>query len=1657
MQPAELDLDIPSYANFLPDKLLYALHSLSATVPLVDNLRVVGGVPIGQDYETIHSLQFACKLYTTMRQQLGQVLQQREQDRDFIDRHTKICTQTNKSLGLEYDSARFRTIIGLRDSVSGEVVVGPKQTTDGSSSHSDIRYALRQVTDRPIAPLPRHLQGEHITLFGPPDSPKMAINAMNCAHRALPDEPSIITELVESSLLRPKWGADDEDSKTPLRKPMLEAAMNLNACFERSLEYSEPHRNKHYKLASSRLAEPIKRIPGLALPSTSHFFGNSPLPLHLLDFALHAFNAWSRPEALTFYVPKIETEKEATYLNHMIANTEMMLKKLHPNYQLGTIRIILVLENARAVFRVNEIVDNLYPYFAGASLGWHDYLASTARLFAHDPFYRIPVKADPNIVIKHIKESHVLLSTLLKPRGAIKIGGMYGILPNDNSLVSDSFQVTIAGFIRDVIIQLRRGLDGFWIAHPDFVRIGIAVVHAWKCDQQQNQDQTDGASNKASNSLMAKVVNSLIIDPSRRASVLSFIYGEDVQGLDSNDPLYARALLAADVSQSNIIANNDPQEVHYNVFQCLQYLTDWLSGNGCVALPATVEGVAVRVMDDLATTERSRWEIWHEIHHGRFPLADFLRIVYEEMHFIRYVRRRGTKIVQVHWNEQTAKWYPVAQKLLILLMTEPEPVEFVTELLMPFAVDIVRESYDPWATIVSIVPEKYAAQRYIESFNHFFEACGCQRFADSMAKMSVPDLNAVERYISTFEKKDIIEVARFHVPFDQPYLTSNSSSIVTPAVAELSLKYKEKFGYMFMSSIDSANSIDDFRGDISTRLQNTPEQEIHEVRDTLFRIAAAHLQQIMKHQSQNTSSLNSAASGSGLLRHSLSALLSKYHVAGMSIAMINGDKDPETDEIIVHEPQTLSVGIANRERKKPVESNTVFEIASLSKTIAVTFALEYLVRGRGYSIDTPVNVLLSDAKTSFRLEAAPSKPVSWGDAVTLRHLCSQCAGLGMHYVNGIPLTHQMPSMLDLLQGKFDKEYGYQRTYVELEPGTTFKYSGAAFMVIQHILESFSEKPIETLIRPWLDSLDLQELTFDLCSKPSVSYASGYFDDGSQVPHSRLKFPCFAAGGLATTRALAIFWKHLINAFHNPYHTEGISHDTAVLMLHADADKGSRAFMAADMGLGCFIAEAGPNRLALHQAANEGFRGVYVMCYSGPNAGNGFVLISNGDDRAVLLNSAVSQELLLRAGWQGVDKDILRDMRWKVDSYVNQFDKVSQAEIVNQAYRALVFSAFEEDLPEEINPVGAPDPLACHNLVVGATLIRASNQRFARAMNLISARLPRFDPTAFGRHGKVMDSWETVRHNPSEYDVAEFKLAGIPKKINYIAVSTAFHDGNHAEFVQVDGLDESNGKWVVLVPKSKLEGHSMHRYTLKQPRIVSTVRVRNYPDGGISRLAMFDGALPATTKKLFPHPGSLSIQRITEPIPAVQKVMSDFSSFHPTEQDIQQSWQVLSTGTLVDISSAKLGGAVIHVTNQHYGPAHSVLAPFKPQGMFDGFETARCRIPDGKEHMEIQLAVPSSLDSILVDFTYFVNNNPRELAIEGLDMATNKWIPIVERMHTKHYRGNKLLIQKGPTFKQGTVFSRMKIYSFPCGGYNRVHVYSRVTAAQLQAMQKQARL
>ncbi|HYX34805.1 MAG TPA: serine hydrolase [Oligoflexus sp.] len=1550
--------DIPYYEKFLSPGLKRYL--LQRATPVSGRSGLMGVGPSG-GLETADALQFLSELHDELLHDLNLVLESRDADRAFIDQRCLALTLFNEEQQRDFLSPAYQTVLGLEDG-NGRIVFGPK------------RPDYVKLGGEPIAPLPPYLQGPHVTLFGPPDTAKMAINAVNSYHRKLPNEPAIVEEILRDCPYLPKWGADDEDSKTPLRNDLIAAGENLSRCFDGTLTAADEGSGKKYELRKDRPALPIKRFPGLALPCAFLFKGETPVPLHLYDFALHVFHNWQRPEALVFYVPKLETEDEARYIHRMVSATETKLQKLHASYQKGTIRLMIVLENPRAIFRVHEIMDALYPYFAGASLGWHDYLASTARLFKEDRNYRIPSKTDPNIVIRYIKASHRLLADVVGPRGGIKVGGMYGVLPSSSDLASPSFQVTLKGYMKDVITQLKRKLSGFWVAHPDFVRIGLALVAAW---EKRQAGQTGH---------LQTLIQSLLLAP-HAEEVQRFVDGPDIEGLDPDHPLYARSLIVTDLKVDENTRNHRPEEIRYNVFQCLQYLADWLAGNGCVALPASLEGIPVRVMDDLATTERSRWEVWHEIRHGRFPLHDFLRIAFEELTFIRKDLSHAQKIVQVKWNEHTAQWYPIAFKLMLRFMTDEKPVEFVSELLLPFTVDELRKSDDPWQALEAIDPDRLTFEPSIERFITWFECLGHQNFAAVMSRALVPDLAQGENLVKKLSFEELVAAAAFHGDIGESKKTLDSMAAqeqsavfqdedaIRMELQKMGQDYKQKFGIKFLVSAQGKSG-KELLDVLKQRIHNTKEQELDNARTALWSIARKRFM----------------ASPYAARLEIFPKLKAKHKIASAMISLLTPD--------------------ARQDLCLDADEQTWFEVASLSKSVASAFALEYFAR-KGFSLHSPVNQLLAQTKSDFRL------PGPWGDQVTLAHLMNHKA-LNLHYVKGVPASESMPPIKDFLRG--NSRYGYEPVAVINPPGEVFKYSGAGFLVLEHVIQEMEGRPIDAITRPFLDALGMQDFSFQQETIPGKIYADGLRDDGQLVPGRRLMFPAFAAGAMGTSAALGKFLTHLGQAYHNLEGSGPLSHDTARLMLYG-TDQGCQDFMGCNMGLGVFVAEAGDNRLAIHQGANDGFRCLYLYCFAGPDRGKGVVTLCNGDFSGVLFNAEVAQEALKLLDMQGVD----------FAQFASRFDpsRLKPEEVVNIGYRELVFKAFYPRLPEAILRQGTPSPLASFNLVTGARMVKVSNQLFGRAENLISPYEPAFDPALFGKEGKIMDSWETVRHNARPYDELILDLVK-PGPIRYVRLSTQFHLGNQAAFIRLMGF--SSGHWLEILPMTPMEGHAQLLIDRgSDSSVYTSIRVQNYPDGGFTRLGLYSD-LPAAESQRYKPLSEARCERFPEAIPQTRKPMS--LPYHAQPKDMEANRARLKSGDRVNVASAALGATVLRASNEHYGPAIQVVSPYRPLNMFDGLESARSRKPGHHEEVVIRLAKSARLETLVADFTYFVNNNPLEMSVQG--QWGDEWVDLVPRTWVKGFAGS----QKLWNIQDERKFEVLRVQTFPDGGLNRLLAFSR---------------
>ena len=1012
-------------------------------------------------------------------------------------------------------------------------------------------------------------------------------------------------------------------------------------------------------------------------------------------------------------------------------------------------------------------------------------------------------------------------------------------------------------------------------------------------------------------------------------------------------------------------------------------------------------------MDDLATAERSRWEVWHEIYHGRFSLENFLKIAHEEMLFIRKDLSNEKKIVQVKWDERTEKWYPIAFKLMIQLMTSPKPPEFAPELLLPFTIDSVRDAADPWEKLEKRDPRKYVMDPYIDRFNFYFSVCGHLGFAKSMAGLLVGDVSKAQNFIEKMDLAGVIEAARFHgdigeekktldkVAAAEQKLVQDGKSATQAELRELGEKYWRTHGVKFLISAHG-KSADEILVELKVRLQKTSQEEFLAARSALGEITRRRL----------TVQPPTFAAG---LPEKIQGLLKKYGIVGAEITVSMNAHSSS---------QTLCFGESVKGETKVTEL-TQFEIASLSKGIASCFALEYFKK-RKVSLETSVNSIFKTTQSPFRIKSLDNSHPEWADQVTICQLMNHTA-LNMHYVNGVPLSQEMPDVIELLNGS--QKHGYEAVGVINAPGTKFQYSGGGFLVLQHLLESLEKRKITEITESFLKALGLHHLSFDLKSKANI--AAAYLADGTPVPDSRLMFPAFAAGALGTSTDVALFLEKLSHAYHSAKGCGPISHDTAVLMLHG-SDFGSREFMGCEMGLGLFTIEAGSNRFALHQGANDGYRSLFLHCYDGPDVGKGLVVLCNADSNGVLFIAEVAQALLSNLNISGINQQLFNG---KFNS-----SGVPQAELVNRGYKDLIFSAFEEDLPEAISREGSPlDPLASFNLAVGGVILDVSNQKFARGENLLSDRQPVFDPELYGRQGKIMDSWESVRHNQKEADTLTFRLKK-PSAIHFVSLSTQFHLGNQGQAASVEGRESECSPWQKILVKTPLDGHAIKYLKASSGRtIFREIKVSMFPDGGLSRLGLYGDDFPADQKTLFREPSEAKSHIFKDPIPHSARPL--VPRYVVTEAVIRRNWASVPKEVEVDLASAAFGGKIVRASNEHYGPAAQIISPYPPLNMFDGFESARSRDKNHFEEVVIELGRANRIQRIEIDFTFFKNNNPREISIQGL--AGEKWIPLVEPTNVKAYAGNFVEFKVDRTEK----FKQLKITVFPDGGMNRVRVFS----------------
>lgn len=372
--------------------------------------------------------------------------------------------------------------------------------------------------------------------------------------------------------------ADFEDSHSPTWNGTLQGQINLRDAVDGTIEFVNLA-GKHYKLGD-KIATLIVRPRGWHLVEKHLLVDNQPISASIFDFGLYFFhnakNLLAKGSGPYFYLPKIESHLEARLWNDIFVRAQDML-----NIPQGSIKATVLIETILAAFEMDEILYELRDHMAGLNCGRWDYIFSFIKRFKNVPAYIFPDRAQITMT-RHCMRSYSLLAIkTCHRRGAHAIGGMAAQIPIKNDPEANA--AALQRVREDKIREVKDGHDGTWVAHPGLVQIA-----------KEEFDKGMPAPNQ--------------IEKLR----------QDVQ-VSAEDLL---KLPTGTITEEGLRAN-----INIGV----QYMAEWLLGNGCVPI--------YNLMEDAATAEISRTQLWQWVHHPKGVLSDgrkvtlalFRNIMQEEM------------------------------------------------------------------------------------------------------------------------------------------------------------------------------------------------------------------------------------------------------------------------------------------------------------------------------------------------------------------------------------------------------------------------------------------------------------------------------------------------------------------------------------------------------------------------------------------------------------------------------------------------------------------------------------------------------------------------------------------------------------------------------------------------------------------------------------------------------------------------------------------------------------------------------------------------------------------------------------------------------------------------------------------------------------------
>jgi len=349
--------------------------------------------------------------------------------------------------------------------------------------------------------------------------------------------------------------ADFEDSTTPTWDNVMEGQLNLRDAVRRTITFEDEKTGKSYKLID-KPAVLFVRARGWHLEERHLLVDGEPMSGSLFDFGLYAFHnakeLLARGSGPYFYLPKMESHVEARLWNDVFIKAEGEL-----GIPAGSIKATVLIETILASFEMDEILWELKEHSAGLNCGRWDYIFSFIKKFAGDTSVLLPDRGQVTMTTHFMRRYSKLCIKTCHRRKVSAMGGMSAFIPIKSDPVANEKALTQVR--ADKEREATDGHDGTWVAHPGLVPVALEVFN--RVMPQANQ-------------------------------------------IDKQLPDYhATADDLLQVPEGTITEAG----VRQNVAVGLGYVEAWLRGIGCVPL--------FNLMEDAATAEISRAQLWQWVHH----------------------------------------------------------------------------------------------------------------------------------------------------------------------------------------------------------------------------------------------------------------------------------------------------------------------------------------------------------------------------------------------------------------------------------------------------------------------------------------------------------------------------------------------------------------------------------------------------------------------------------------------------------------------------------------------------------------------------------------------------------------------------------------------------------------------------------------------------------------------------------------------------------------------------------------------------------------------------------------------------------------------------------------------------------------------------------